>query len=139
MPRVYIVGRSRESADRSVGECGELNSGGAFEFIKADTSLLKSVNDSLLLGEASRQAPNVSFAHMLPGVVRSDIQRDAQGLGMSILIKVTSVLQPLVETPPAPYGNNSSGVYSMDVKEESSPPKVEEVLAQFKDGTAENV
>lgn len=44
-PKVYIIGRSQEAADRIVNECKELNPGGAFEFIKADISLLKNVDD----------------------------------------------------------------------------------------------
>jgi NADP-dependent 3-hydroxy acid dehydrogenase YdfG len=45
IPRVYLVGRSQESADRIIRECTQLNSGGKFEFIKADISLLKNVDD----------------------------------------------------------------------------------------------
>lgn len=44
-PRVYLVGRSQESADRIMKECTQLNSGGKFEFIKADISLLKNVDE----------------------------------------------------------------------------------------------
>ncbi|KAI0172594.1 putative short-chain dehydrogenases/reductase [Hypoxylon sp. FL1284] len=275
-PRVYIVGRSQEAADRIVAECKQLNKGGIFEFIKADVSLLKNVDDvcrqirsketyinilfesqgsmgftqktseglpiasglimhsrlrfilnllpliqkasglrrvvsvqaatfegpidldniigqgfalrkwrnqvasvqSLMLGEAARRAPSVGFIHTLPGVVKSGISRDAEGLGMAVLIKVTSFLQPLIETPPlesgerhvfyatsAMYparedkatgsgielenplsiargadGRDGSGMYSVDVKGESASPKVEQLLAQFKnDGTAEKV
>ncbi|KAI1779207.1 hypothetical protein F4818DRAFT_241835 [Hypoxylon cercidicola] len=39
-----------------------------------------------------------------PGIVRIGISRDARGLKMSILIGIFSVLQPLVETPPAECG-----------------------------------
>lgn len=44
-PRVYFVGRSQDAADRIAGECRELNPEGEFTFIKADVSLLKSVDD----------------------------------------------------------------------------------------------
>ncbi|XXH02618.1 hypothetical protein Hte_008997 [Hypoxylon texense] len=202
-PRVYIVGRSREAADRIIGECKQLSGGGGtFEFIQADVSLLKSVDDvcrqirsketeinilfesqgsmgfaqttseglplasclvmhsrmrfilnllpllqrarslrrvvsvqaatcegavdlanipgrgfplarwrnqvasvqTLLLGEAARRAPAVGFVHTLPGIVRSGISRDARGLKMSLLVGIFSILQPLVETPPAECG-----------------------------------
>ena len=43
--RAYIVGRSQEAADRIIKECRELNPGSKFEFIKADVSLLKNVDD----------------------------------------------------------------------------------------------
>lgn len=44
-PRVYFVGRSQEAADRIAEECRELNPDGEFIFIKADVSLLNSVDD----------------------------------------------------------------------------------------------
>ncbi|KAK7743372.1 hypothetical protein SLS62_010646 [Diatrype stigma] len=45
MPKVYIIGRSQEAADRIVNECKQLNPDGTFQFIKADVSLLKNVDD----------------------------------------------------------------------------------------------
>ncbi|OCK85543.1 NAD(P)-binding protein [Lepidopterella palustris CBS 459.81] len=44
-PRVYILGRSQESADRVIGECKALNPKGTFKFIGADLSLIKNVDD----------------------------------------------------------------------------------------------
>ncbi|KAJ5905943.1 Short-chain dehydrogenase/reductase SDR [Penicillium subrubescens] len=44
-PRVYFVGRSQEAGDRIAAECRDLNPEGEFIFIKADVSLLKSVDD----------------------------------------------------------------------------------------------
>ncbi|KAI0468014.1 putative short-chain dehydrogenases/reductase [Xylaria cf. heliscus] len=44
-PKVIIVGRSQEAADRILGECRGLNPDGHFEFIRADVSLLKNVDD----------------------------------------------------------------------------------------------
>lgn len=44
-PRVYFVGRSQEAGDRIAADCRELNPEGEFIFIKADISLLKSVDD----------------------------------------------------------------------------------------------
>ena len=44
-PRAYIVGRSQKAADRIIEECKQLNSGGKFEFIQADVSLLEAVDD----------------------------------------------------------------------------------------------
>lgn len=43
-PRVYIIGRSQEAASLIVNKCKDLNQEGTFEFIKADVSLLKSVD-----------------------------------------------------------------------------------------------
>ncbi|KAI0201234.1 putative short-chain dehydrogenases/reductase [Astrocystis sublimbata] len=44
-PKIIIVGRSQEAADRILGECQQLNSDGQFEFTQADVSLLKNVDD----------------------------------------------------------------------------------------------
>lgn len=44
-PRVYFIGRSQEAADRITAECKALNSDGEYTFIKADTSLLRNVDD----------------------------------------------------------------------------------------------
>ncbi|KAI0805559.1 putative short-chain dehydrogenases/reductase [Xylaria sp. FL0064] len=44
-PKVIIVGRSQEVADRILSECRQLSPEGHFEFIRADVSLLKNVDD----------------------------------------------------------------------------------------------
>jgi hypothetical protein len=59
---------------------------------------------TLLLEETARRAPNISFIHTVPGIVKSGIQRDAEGLGMSIRIGVANLLMPLIQTPPAECG-----------------------------------
>ncbi|EXJ81055.1 hypothetical protein A1O3_07343 [Capronia epimyces CBS 606.96] len=201
-PRAYIVGRSQDAADRIIRECKQSNPSGTFEFIKADVSVLKTVDDvcrqiksketainilfesqgtmafdkktsdglplasalilhsrmrfilnllpllqnaqslrrvvsvgaatcegpidmdnmlaqnvplmqwrnqiasieTLLLEEAMRRAPDVSFIHDVPGVVKSGIQREAKGLRMTILIAISRLLAPLIETPPLESG-----------------------------------
>lgn len=60
-PKVYIVGRSQEAADRIVGECKKLNPGGTFEFIKADVSLLKGVDDVCRQLKSKETAINLLF------------------------------------------------------------------------------
>ncbi|TGJ83409.1 hypothetical protein E0Z10_g5351 [Xylaria hypoxylon] len=44
-PKAIVVGRSQEAADRILNECRRLNPDGHFEFIRADVSLLKNVDD----------------------------------------------------------------------------------------------
>ncbi|KAI0964991.1 putative short-chain dehydrogenases/reductase [Xylaria arbuscula] len=44
-PKVIVIGRSQEAADRILEECRQLNPEGRFEFIRADVSLLKNVDD----------------------------------------------------------------------------------------------
>jgi NAD(P)-dependent dehydrogenase (short-subunit alcohol dehydrogenase family) len=44
-PRVYFIGRSQEAGDRIVAECKALNAEGKYIFVKADTSLIRTVDD----------------------------------------------------------------------------------------------
>ncbi len=44
-PRVYVIGRSQEAADRIIAECKMLNPEGEYMFVKADTSLIQNVDD----------------------------------------------------------------------------------------------
>lgn len=59
---------------------------------------------TLLLEEAARRAPDVSFVHNLPGLVKGGITRDAEGLGMNVLIALTRLLEPFLQTPPTECG-----------------------------------
>ncbi|KAL0565211.1 hypothetical protein V5O48_016815 [Marasmius crinis-equi] len=43
-PKVYLVGRSQEAADRIVDECKKLNPEGEYLFIKSDVSLLRNID-----------------------------------------------------------------------------------------------
>ncbi|KAJ5261110.1 hypothetical protein N7478_011705 [Penicillium angulare] len=60
-PRVYFVGRSQEAGDRIAKECRQLNKEGDFNFIKADVSLLKSVDDVCREIKHKEKAINVLF------------------------------------------------------------------------------
>jgi NADP-dependent 3-hydroxy acid dehydrogenase YdfG len=60
-PRVYIVGRSEEAAERIIKECQQLNPGGKFEFIKADVSHLKSVDDVCRQIKSKESSINLLF------------------------------------------------------------------------------
>lgn len=44
-PRIYIVGRSQEAADRILAELKVLNKEGEYNFIKADVSLINTVDE----------------------------------------------------------------------------------------------
>jgi hypothetical protein len=145
-------------------------------FLKARNQMASM--ETLLLEEAARRAPDVSFVHCVPGVVKSGISRDAKGFGLNVAFAISRLLGPFVETPPDECGerhlflatssryasdqggsaiagvplaenlaaargidgNAGSGLYSVDHKDESSPPKVEALLAELKkDGTVEKV
>lgn len=44
-PRVYVVGRSQEAADRILTECRASSNGGTFTFIKGDTSRMSNIDE----------------------------------------------------------------------------------------------
>lgn len=60
-PRVYIVGRSEDAADRILAECTALNPKGTFAFIKADVSLIRLVDELCKELRAREQAINLLF------------------------------------------------------------------------------
>lgn len=43
-PRIYLIGRSQDAADRIIKECQALRPNGHYEFMQADVSSLKSVD-----------------------------------------------------------------------------------------------
>ncbi|KAI8944846.1 putative short-chain dehydrogenases/reductase [Xylaria longipes] len=60
---------------------------------------------TLMIEEAQRRAPDVAFVHTVPGVVESGIMRDVQPtLRLSIIIGISKLLAPLINTPPAESG-----------------------------------
>lgn len=60
-PRVYFVGRSQEAGDRIAAECRALNSEGDYIFIKADTSLIRNVDDVCWDVKSKEKAVNLLF------------------------------------------------------------------------------
>ena len=59
--RVYIVGRSQEAADRIIRECCQLSPRSKFDFIKADVSLLKNVDQVCRQIKSKESAVNILF------------------------------------------------------------------------------
>lgn len=60
--------------------------------------------ETLLLEEAAKRAPEVSYIHTMPGVVKSGIKRDAEGFGLRVIIAISSLLEPFISTPPGECG-----------------------------------
>lgn len=56
------------------------------------------------LEEAARQAPTVSLVHNVPGVVKSGIGRDAQGVKVIVTMAISNLLGSLIHTPPSECG-----------------------------------
>ena len=60
-PRVYFIGRSQEAGNRIAAECKALNSEGEYIFIKADTSLICTVDDVCRDIKSKEKAVNLLF------------------------------------------------------------------------------
>ncbi|CAD6564009.1 MAG: hypothetical protein ASARMPRED_002639 [Alectoria sarmentosa] len=60
-PRVYFVGRSQEAGDRIAAECKALNSEGEYIFVKADTSLIRTVDHVCSDIKSKEKAVNLLF------------------------------------------------------------------------------
>ena len=60
-PRVYFVGRSQEAGDRIAAECKSLNSEGEYFFIRADVSLICTVDDICRDIKNKEKAVNLLF------------------------------------------------------------------------------
>jgi NAD(P)-dependent dehydrogenase (short-subunit alcohol dehydrogenase family) len=60
-PRVYFTGRSQEAGSRIEAECRALNPKGQFTFMKADTSLLKVVDEVCKTIKTKEKSVNLLF------------------------------------------------------------------------------
>lgn len=56
---------------------------------------------TLLMGKVAQRAPDVSFVHNVPGVVKSNITRDAEGFAMTMTIAISKLLGPFIQTSPS--------------------------------------
>lgn len=63
-PRIYIIGRSQESADRKIAECQSLNPQGEYFFLKPDTNLIKNVDEVCREIKSKEKSINVLFKSM---------------------------------------------------------------------------
>ena len=60
-PHIYIVGRSQEAADRITAECRKTNADGQYFFLRADTSLIRNVDDVCQHIRSKEKAVNILF------------------------------------------------------------------------------
>lgn len=96
--RVISVG-----AATTEGEIDTTNiSGEGFPLLKWRNQLASC--STLLLEENSRLAPEVSFIYTVPGIVKSGIMRQAEGFTLRIIIAISSLFAPFLQTPPDECG-----------------------------------
>ena len=60
-PRIYFIGRSQEAGDCIAAECKVLNSEGEYIFVKADVSLIRTVDDICRDLKSKEKAINLLF------------------------------------------------------------------------------
>lgn len=60
-PHVYFLGRSQEAGDRITAECKTINPEGDYEFIKADLTLLRVVDEVCQTIKRREKAINLLF------------------------------------------------------------------------------
>ncbi|KAI0145166.1 putative short-chain dehydrogenases/reductase [Xylariaceae sp. FL1272] len=89
-PRVYIVGRSQESADRIINECRTLSPKGQFEFIKADVSALKNVDE--VCREIKTKESSINILFQSQGTMAFN-EKSPDGLPMSFAVAVHTRLR----------------------------------------------
>ena len=66
-PRVYFVGRSQEAGARIAAVCKTLNSEGEYYFMKADTSLIRVVDD--ICRDIKRKEKSINLLFLTTGTL----------------------------------------------------------------------
>ena len=69
-PRVYFVGRSQEAGDRIAAECKTLNAEGEYIFIKADVSLIRTVDQ--VCRDIKSKEKAINLLYLSPGSLLID-------------------------------------------------------------------
>lgn len=123
---------------------------------------------TLSLEALARQAPEVSFIHDFPGLVKTNLARGGEGPAVYLFKQMFKVINPLmamsnrecgerqtflatsakfpsedgtasgvplaggITVARGTNGQNGSGVYSVDFEAKSAGPKVEALLAKFR-------
>lgn len=72
-PRIYIIGRSQDAADRILAECKAINPDGEFIFMKTDVSLIRNVDELSKEIKAKEKFLNLLF--LTAGVANIDRAR----------------------------------------------------------------
>ncbi|KAI9810591.1 MAG: hypothetical protein M1827_006153 [Pycnora praestabilis] len=99
-PRVYFIGRSQEAADRIKNECKALNSNGEYIFIKADTSLIRNVDDVCRDIKSKEKSINLLFLStgtLIPGIKTSEGLHFAAALAVHSRNRFIVNLLPLLQ------------------------------------------
>ncbi|TQV98700.1 hypothetical protein V2A60_007592 [Cordyceps javanica] len=85
-PRIYLVGRSQEAADRIICECAKLNPDGQYAFIESDVSLLKNV--SQVCQRILSETRTVNLLFQSQGGLQ--MEKTSEGLPKAYVLPITS-------------------------------------------------
>jgi NAD(P)-dependent dehydrogenase (short-subunit alcohol dehydrogenase family) len=103
-PRLYIVGRSQEAADRIMRDMKAMNSKGQYVFLKADTSLIKNVDEvceEIRRREAHINILCLSTGGMAIGVDTSEKLHVFTALNIYSRMRFILNLLPLLQAAPS--------------------------------------
>ncbi|RSM20739.1 hypothetical protein CDV31_000428 [Fusarium ambrosium] len=103
-PKIYFIGRSRESGDRLLNELRGINSEGVYEFVQADMSLLANVDEVCRDIKRKEDAVNVLFMSqgtLKYGVDTADGFPLITGLTLYSRTRLTVNLLPLLKKAPS--------------------------------------
>ncbi|KAI1332172.1 putative short-chain dehydrogenases/reductase [Xylariaceae sp. FL0255] len=96
-PQIYIVGRSQVSADRIIAECKIISPGGHFEFLPADVSVLKGVDD--ICKVIAKKAPVINILFLSQGSMAFD-SITSDGIPLSFELGIHSRLRVILNLLP---------------------------------------
>ncbi len=74
-PRVYFVGRSQEAGDRIAAECKTLNAEGEYIFVKADISLIRTVDD--ICQDIKNKEKSINLLFLSTGTLIANVSMSA--------------------------------------------------------------
>ncbi|CAH0018866.1 unnamed protein product [Clonostachys rhizophaga] len=103
-PRIYIVGRSQDAADRILTECKAINPDGEFIFMKADVSLIRNVDE--LSNEIKAKEKFLNLLFLTAGVANIDRAQTSEHLHLLAAlnyycrVRFIQNLLPLVQQAP---------------------------------------
>lgn len=84
-PKIYFIGRSQEAGDRIAQELKALNKEGVYNFVKADTSLIRNVDE--VCQDIKDKESSVNLLFLTQGTLDSTSSRSQQQDAGSVLTR----------------------------------------------------
>jgi len=75
-PHIIIIGRSRQGADTVIEQMKKVNSGGTYDFIQGDLSLMKGTRS--VASEVLQKTDKINFLCMSPGILSLKVRENTE-------------------------------------------------------------